>query len=309
MEIDNIPWVEKYRPKTMENIVLDTNNKIIFSNLIKNHNFPNLLLYGPPGTGKTTTIINLINEYHLKYYNKIFKETIIHLNASDDRGIETIRDQIYRFVETKTFHCIGRKFVILDEVDYMTIPAQKALKFIIENNINNVVFILICNYITKINITLQNMFLNIRFNELPKENILNLLKLIRKNENLNMSNNQLSHIQKIYCSDIRSMINYMQCNPEKISKIIEKDIKHVFNSFITKDNYNECLHYISSLVTLYNIPNYEILTKICEYFVIQNIEIIEKEDISFFKIFFHKNIEFNIISKLLINIIFKYMKN
>ena len=87
------PWVEKYRPQDLKDVVLDSTNKTILNNIIKKSYFPNLLLYGPPGTGKTTTIINLIKAYQ-KSFNKENKKYMIHLNASDDRGIEIIRNQI-----------------------------------------------------------------------------------------------------------------------------------------------------------------------------------------------------------------------
>jgi len=90
-------WVEKYRPKLFDDIVLDPFNKQILSNIIETGHFPNLLFYGPPGTGKTTTIINLINAYQEKTSGKN-KELVIHLNASDERGIDVIRNQIIHFV-------------------------------------------------------------------------------------------------------------------------------------------------------------------------------------------------------------------
>ena len=129
------PWVEKYRPIHFENIVLDKYNKIIMENIINKQNFPHLLLYGPPGTGKTTTIINLVNAYQEKYGKKK-KELMIHLNASDERGIDIIRNQIYQFVNSKTLFNTGTKFIILDEVDYMTKNAQYALKYLLQTYSN-----------------------------------------------------------------------------------------------------------------------------------------------------------------------------
>ena len=128
----SIPWVEKYRPQSFDNIVLDPMNRIIFENIIKQNNIPNLIFYGPPGTGKTTTIINLINKYQEKY-NQRNKGLMIHLNASDERGIDVIRNQINSFVNTKTLFTNGIKFIILDEVDYMTKNAQQALRCLIQN--------------------------------------------------------------------------------------------------------------------------------------------------------------------------------
>ena len=127
---DSIPWVEKYRPKVFSDIVLNDNNKALLENILKNDYFPNLLLYGPPGTGKTTTI-NLINKYQ-ELNNEKSKELIVHLNASDDRGIDIIRNQINQFVNSKTLFTKGLKFIILDEVDYMTKNAQIAMKNLLQ---------------------------------------------------------------------------------------------------------------------------------------------------------------------------------
>ena len=97
----NQPWVEKYRPTNFDDIVLEEINKEMLENIINTDSFPNLLLYGPPGTGKTTTIINLIKKYQERY-NQVNRGLMIHLNASDERGIDTIRTQISNFVHLKT---------------------------------------------------------------------------------------------------------------------------------------------------------------------------------------------------------------
>ena len=106
-----IPWVEKYRPSQFQDIVLDPLNRELFQNILDKQYFPHLLFYGPPGTGKTTTIINLINEYQAKYY-RVNKSNVIHLNASDERGIDIIRNQIHQFAKSKNLFETGLKFVI-----------------------------------------------------------------------------------------------------------------------------------------------------------------------------------------------------
>ena len=169
-----IPWVEKYRPNNFDDIILDDNNNRIFSNILKKNYFPNLLFYGPPGTGKTTTIINLIKAYQIN--NKQNSAgLLIHLNASDDRGIDVIRNQISVFVNSKTLFNSGIKFVILDEVDYMTKNAQYAFKYLLQTYRTNVRFCLICNYISRIDNSLQNEFIRIRFNQLPVNNIIDFI--------------------------------------------------------------------------------------------------------------------------------------
>ena len=207
----NSPWVEKYRPTKFDDIVLEPLNRTLLTNIIETNNFPNLLFYGPPGTGKTTTIINLINAYQEKNGQKR-KGLKIHLNASDDRGIDIIRNQIKSFVDTKTLFGKGIKFVILDEVDYMTKNAQQALRYLIQQYINDIRFCLICNYISRIDMSLQNEFVRLRFCQLPKKDISYFLLDIVNKENINITQNQLSSIQNYFKSDIRSMINYIQSN-------------------------------------------------------------------------------------------------
>ena len=147
--MNHLPWVEKYRPDHFKDIILETHNRIILNSMLEENTIPNLLFYGPPGTGKTTTIINLIKTFQ-KNNNQEHKELIIHLNASDDRGIETIRNQINTFTNSTHLFNKGTKFIVLDEIDYMTKTAQTALYNLIKNNIENVRFFLICNYISKL---------------------------------------------------------------------------------------------------------------------------------------------------------------
>jgi DNA polymerase III delta prime subunit len=207
----NVPWIEKYRPTKFETIVLDPINRKLFKNIIDQKHFPNLLFYGPPGTGKTTTVINLINEFQEKH-NIGMKGSLIHLNASDERGVDVIRNHINQFVKSKSLFENGYKFVILDEVDYMTKNAQQALKYLLQNSLENVHFCLICNYISKIDESLQNEFICIRFNQLPKKDIHSFIKNISEKENIGLSDHHINTIQTIYNSDIRSMINFIQLN-------------------------------------------------------------------------------------------------
>ena len=213
--METSPWVEKYRPNKFEDIVLTPINKKILENIIEFNYFPNLLFYGPPGTGKTTTIINLIDKYQ-ETYNQKNKGLIIHLNASDDRGIDIIRNQIYQFVNTKTLFGNGMKFIILDEVDYMTKNAQQALHYLIQKYNTQIRFCLICNYISRIDSALQNEFIRLRFCQLPQEDIFMFLKNISEKENLSVSDSQLQNIRSIFKSDIRSMINFLQSNHTQI---------------------------------------------------------------------------------------------
>ena len=211
------PWVEKYRPSNFDDIVLDPLNKLMLRNIIATRHFPNLLFYGPPGTGKTTTIINLVNEYQRATMQHTNGGFMIHLNASDERGIDIIRNQINSFVTTQSLFGTGTKFVILDEVDYMTKNAQTALRYLLNSynySQHNVRFCLICNYISRIDEALQTEFVRLRFNQLPVQDIVQFMQKVSAGEGLNLSDQIILSIQKQFHSDIRSMINYMQTNQD-----------------------------------------------------------------------------------------------
>jgi replication factor C subunit 3/5 len=266
---NSIPWVEKYRPDNFDKIILSDENKNFLNQILKKDIFPNLILYGPPGTGKTTTIINIIKKYQ-EINNQKDNSLIMHLNASDDRGIDIIRNNINSFVNSKNLFTKGIKFVILDEVDYMTKNAQIALKSLIQMNVENVRYCLICNYISKIDISLITELILVRFNELPQDIIIQFLKLIIQNENLSLTIEDIKNIQKFYKSDIRSMINYIQNNSsnKKIETITDIRLEKIYNSHINDDFY----HFNKKLLDYSNylLIDYKILIKNYIYFLLIN---------------------------------------
>jgi replication factor C subunit 3/5 len=266
-----IPWVEKYRPTDFQNIVLNSENKTIFENIFKENYMPNLLLYGPPGTGKTTTIINLINKYQKKN-NQENKGLMIHLNASDERGIDIIRNQINNFVNSKTMFTNGIKFVVLDEIDYMTKNAQQALKYLLQEYKENIRFCLICNYISKIDDSLQNEFVKLRFNQLPKRDIIDFLLKINREENLKLSDYQIESIYNTYNSDIRSMINYMQSNQLVIqnTKVIDKELFKTIDNIIIKGDNKKFNKEMYKLLSIYNIDLDTVIKDYCSYIIRNN---------------------------------------
>ena len=260
-----IPLCEKFRPTNFDDIVLDPLNKIILKNIIDTSYFPNLLFYGPPGTGKTTTIINLVNTYQANH-NQQKKGLMIHLNASDERGIDIIRNQINQFVNSKNLFNQGMKFVILDEVDYMTKNAQQALRYLLQSYSNNVRFCLICNYISRIDEGLQNEFLKLRFNQLPEKEIIQFLDNISSKENLNMGIETLTKIQRLYKSDIRSMINFMQSN-QNINEINIID-NHVWSKLYNDiHDISKSIKYINFLSISYNIDKKNIIKDFINYII------------------------------------------
>jgi len=268
----NIPWCEKYRPKLFENILLDESNKTFLNKILETNIFPNLLFYGPPGTGKTTTIINLINKYQLNNYKKINSSLLIHLNASDDRGIDIIRNNIYNFINSNNLFNEGIKFIILDEVDYMTKLAQQALKTLIqETNKNNVKFCLICNYISKIFNGLCDEFIKIRFNSIDSKHIINLLQNINKIEKLNINRKNLEIICNYYENDIRSMINYLQSKIHKKQSIIDdKILEKIFEININKNsNIKKFVGLLNKIVYDYKISLFYLIKNYI-FYIIEN---------------------------------------
>jgi len=302
-ENEFIPFVEKHRPTKFENIVLDPLNKQILKNIIETSYFPNLLLYGPPGTGKTTTIINLVNAYQERL-NQKNKGLMIHLNASDERGIDIIRNQINQFVNSNTLFNQGMKFVILDEVDYMTKTAQQALRYLLQNYSNNVRFCLICNYISRIDEGLQNEFFRLRFNQLPENDINRFLLNISKCEKLNLNEKSVSLVQKLYKSDIRSMINFMQTNQNikenefniiedsvweelylqilTLHSNIEKDAKHD-----EKKHTNILTNKIYNISVTYNIDKKNIIKDFLNYIIRNKEEQVTRKFLDFIENILH----------------------
>lgn len=270
-----MPWVEKYRPSCFEHIVLEPMNRIILSNILNTNYFPNLLFYGPPGTGKTTTIMNLVTAYQSKL-NMQNRGLMIHLNASDERGIDIIRNQINNFVSTKSMFGNGIKFVILDEVDYMTTNAQIALRYLLTSYTdNNVRFCLICNYVSRIDESLQTEFVRMRFNQLPETDIIKFLQKINENENLHIKPDIIVSIQKYFMSDIRSMINYMQTNQDLIHecKIIKNELwVKLTKDFIKDKKHADIVKKINYISREYNIEPKNML-KIYLNYIIRSHEI------------------------------------
>ena len=288
---NSTPWVEKYRPSNFNDIVLDDVNKKIIESVIENNYFPNLLFYGPPGTGKTTTIINMINAYQEKYDQKN-KGLMIHLNASDERGIDIIRNQISGFVTSKSMFGDGMKFVILDEVDYMTKNAQIALRYLLNNfnNSINVRFCLICNYISRIDEALQTEFVRMRFNMLPDSKIISFLQKINTAEKLNANLEILTSIQRHFNSDIRSMINYMQSNQHVLSdcKVITNDVwKNVTTMLKTKMKPAVIICQLNEISLTYNIERKNIIKNFLNYVVQHESEYINSKFLDFVEYITH----------------------
>ena len=283
----NIPWVEKYRPSSFKGIILDPVNRRFFENMIANDNFSNMLFYGPPGTGKTTTIVDLINEYATVNNIPSMGGLIIHLNASNERGIGTVRTQIYNFVNSGMLFNRGMKFVIFDEVDYMTKGAQQALRQLMQSYIKTVRFCLICNYISKIDTNLQSELVHVRFNPQCSQDIRSFLRKICDAEMVKITDEEIEFVQRLYKSDMRSMINYIQLNYHQQSSVVHTINNNVFQDILnTVSNpdisMNEFILYMhENICAKYNDSVLNIINQFMRYFILFNSQNLTSEFLDF----------------------------
>uniref|UniRef100_T1L3E1 AAA+ ATPase domain-containing protein n=1 Tax=Tetranychus urticae TaxID=32264 RepID=T1L3E1_TETUR len=200
---ENLPWVEKYRPNTLEELISHGDIVSTIQKFISERRIPHLLFYGPPGTGKTTTILAIAKQL---YSQKEFSSMVLELNASDDRGIGIIRGPVLSFASTKAIFKTGFKLVILDEADAMTQDAQDALRRIMEKYTENTRFCLICNYLSKIKPAIQSRCTRFRFGPLSSNQIVPRLDYIVSKENVNITEDGKKAILELSGGDMRKLL-------------------------------------------------------------------------------------------------------
>lgn len=211
---ENLPWVEKYRPLDLSEVYGQTEIVTILRKFISENKLPHLLFYGPPGTGKTSTIVALAREI----YGKNYSNMVLELNASDDRGIDVVRNQIKEFASIRQIFSKGFKLIILDEADAMTNAAQNALRRIIEKYTKNTRFCILANYSHKLTPALLSRCTRFRFQPLPTEAIERRIANVLVHEKIQLSEDAERALIKLSRGDMRRVLNVLQASKATLDK-------------------------------------------------------------------------------------------
>jgi replication factor C small subunit len=217
-----LPWVEKYRPNTLDDVVAHENITKRLKSYIERRNLPNMLFSGPAGTGKTSSSIAMARELFGSGMNQNFLE----LNASDERGIDVVRNTIKDFARTLAFDS-EFKIIFLDECDALTNDAQQALRRTMEKYTKTCRFILSCNYSSKIIEPIQSRCVIYRYKPLSGESIERQIEKVAEKENLKIDEKAKKAVNYIAQGDLRKALNILQAASSLSDTIDEETVYNV----------------------------------------------------------------------------------
>jgi len=273
--IDSVNWTDKYKPKKLDDVVGHCKQLELLKEQVKIKKQSHMIIYGPAGVGKTAAIF----AYATEIYPKNTKSFILELNASDERGIEVIRDKIFLFASTVNLFVRSIKMIIIDDADLMTNDAQIALKKIIELYSENCKFYIICNNINKIIPAIQSRCIKINFKNIDNSSALEKLNYICKNENINISDTAISLIISLCKYDLRKMINLLQIlHTNYNTKININNIYNYLNILTIKENntlkiiiktntYSDVYNFVSNLIITKNYSISDMINIILDYII------------------------------------------
>jgi len=239
-------WTEKYRPQKFEEVVGQSEIIKRVKSLTQSVNIPHLLFAGPAGTGKSTLALIIVHEL----FGVSWRENYLELNASDERGIDVVRQKVKDFARTRAIGNVPFKVIFLDEADALTREAQQALRRTMENFTSTCRFILSCNYSSKIIDPIQSRCVSFRFKLLEKKDIRNRVDLIVQNEGLSITDEAFDALYETSEGDCRRVINLLQATssispnitPDLINTIVAQakpsDIKVVLDYALSGDFQN-----------------------------------------------------------------------
>jgi replication factor C small subunit len=217
-----LPWVEKYRPANLSEVVGHEEITNRLKNYVQRRNLPNMMFSGPAGTGKTSSSIALAKEL----FGKNFEQNFLELNASDDRGIDVVRNTIKDFARTLAFDS-DFKIIFLDECDALTQDAQQALRRTMEKYTKTCRFILSCNYSSKILEPIQSRCVIYRFKPLNAKDVEKQVKLISEKEKIHVEEKAIVALNYVSQGDLRKTINILQAASTLDKKITEDSVYSV----------------------------------------------------------------------------------
>ena len=282
-----LPFVEKYRPNKFQDIISNNENIKILKNMLKLGSLPHLLFHGTSGVGKTSAILALAKEL----YGNSMNLMIMKLDASDDRGINSVRDDIKGFAEKKNMFQKGTKLIILDEADSMTFDAQFALRRIIEKYSDNTRFCLICNYENKIIPAIRSRCANFKFSPINKEEICITLKKISLQENIKICDKSLSIISQLSNGDLRKGINFLQSISMRDNNITPElcyettcllslvDLNNIYELLFSSKSFLEIYNEILNIIKKNGYSLHIIIKEICNK-ILESIDTFSHDDLA-----------------------------